>query len=673
MGSVSFSLSFARVGLFYPSIPNKADVLRKIVQVISKPIEIPAVIHHQATSDNVDSCERMNIVTPKNSQISPETNFNVGSTPAMESEDSGTRSIPCLTNAETHVTTIAFSSHTDPLQVKPVLTAPSSDSRKLLTADKVIKMSEKLKHPVERLSVTVIKPPVMPDPDDGWGVPILEGNADQDKKKKKTKKSVTRKVPVECDDNKQSTGNKATKMKGWPKISRVKKTATTVTDDGGDSDNGGWGVQHNAYDPNAAAALMDWEGNWLPAPPHWEGRSSFTNTNFFADTATWIEHTEKAQGTIVSSNGSEIIIQKPALYIEHEAFTRPSLLVDTFAPLADIAPKYWLPDQIEGQSVQAFWSSFIQSEAPLTIEETEMPPTKPDWQQPYWTKYIDDNLPYIKTLEVPDYRLDPDDKFYEAAQTDQGSGLKCAAKMAQKELAKKNRKRARNAGFRRQHNQDYSARQSPNPHRPKINIYLRTARRNDLPQITDIYNYYVTNTVYVPERDVRTMAMMEDRLRTSIDENFSWIVAVLKNNAAGKAAGPCNGPAVMCDPQETVVGFGYTDDYVDRDSAYGYTADVELYVHPSYLHRGVGKSLMDRMVFLLDPGHKSYDAVEWCGSQPEHTVPGGARIIKNVIIKVPYASEEEHQRMKWMEVWLQSFGFNKVGTLNKIGVKHAKW
>jgi L-amino acid N-acyltransferase YncA len=542
----------------------------------------------------------------------------------------------------------------------------------LLADDKDVKMSEKAKHPAKRMSTTVIKPPVMPALNDGWGYPVSEGNAEQNKKKNK-KKSVTRGLSDKADGHKESLGNKVTTKKGWPKIRKTKKaTTTTATDEDADSDNGGWGVQHSSYDPNSAAALMDWAGNWLPAPPHWETRSSFTNRNFFADLAAWIEHTEKAQGTIVSINGSEIIIQKPTLDIENETFTRLSLPDGTLVPLAEVVPKIWLPHRIEGQSLQTFWSSFIQSNAPLPIEATEKPPTKPDWQ-PYWTRYLDDDLPYVKTLEVPDYHLDPEDEYFEVAQTDQGSTLKCSAKMAQKQRAKNNKKRSHKAESRGQHNQNHRTNQSQNLHRPKVNIYLRTAKLSDFPQITDIYNWYVTNTVYTPERSQRTINMMTGRFTTSTDEKLNWVVAVMKNTSGIKVTGPRNDPSAMRPQQETIVGFGCADDYFGMDSVYGYAAEIELYVHPEYLHMGVGKNLMDRMMFLLDPGHKTYDAVEWRANEPEHKVPGSVRIIENVILKVPYVPKEEDQRMEWMEVWLQGFDFKKVGMLDKIGVKFSKW
>ena len=589
----------------------------------------------------------------------------------MSSEDSGTRCTAGKTNAETHVTTVAASSaHTNPLPAEPILLATPSHLEELPADGKDVKVSEKAKPPAERMSTTVIKPPVMPAFSDGWGVPDPENSAEQNKRKNKKRNPVTRELSDKADGHKESQGNKATNKMGWPKIRKTKKTiTTTATNEDGDSNNGGWGVQYSTYDPNSAAALMDWAGNWLPAPPHWETRGSFTNRNFFADIASWIEHTEKAQGTIVTINGSEIIIQKVTIDIENEAFTRTSIPDKT---LADVVPKSWLPKKIEGQSLQTFWSSLIQSNAPLTIEETEKPPTKPNWQ-PYWTRYISDDLPYVKTLEVPDYHLDSDDEYHEVAQTDQGSAFKCTAKMAQKQRIKNNKKRSQKAEFRRQHNHNHKTNQSHNLHHPKLNIYLRTAKLSDFPQITDIYNWYVINTVYTPERSRRTTNMMTGRFTTSTEEKLNWIVAVMKNTSGNKVTRPRNDPSVMLAQQEKIIGFGYADDYYGMDSVYGYAAEIELYVHHEYLHMGVGKNLMDRMMFLLDPGHKTYNAVEWRVTEAEHKVPGSVRIIENVILKVPYVPDEEDQRMEWMETWLLDFDFKMVGILEKIGVKSSKW
>ena len=162
------------------------------------------------------------------------------------------------------------------------------------------------------------------------------------------------------------------------------------------------------------------------------------------------------------------------------------------------------------------------------------------------------------------------------------------------------------------------------------------------------------------------MIMMTSRYTTSTEEKLNWVVAVRKNNSGNKASGPRDSVAVQSQ-QEMIVGFGCADDYVGMDSAYGYTATLELYVHPDYLHMGVGKNLMDRLMFLLDPGHKTYAAVEWRVREPEQMVPGGVRIIENVIINVPYVPGEEDQRIA------QSSNFRQEGFGVLASRKLARW
>jgi L-amino acid N-acyltransferase YncA len=155
---------------------------------------------------------------------------------------------------------------------------------------------------------------------------------------------------------------------------------------------------------------------------------------------------------------------------------------------------------------------------------------------------------------------------------------------------------------------------------------IRDATTDDVASICGIYNYYVLrdgDLVTFEEAEVQE-AEMQRRHDTITDKlQFPFLVACI---------------------DEVVVGYAYGNQFKER-SAYRFSAESTVYLHPEYQRRGVGTSLMAALMpRLAAKGVKQVVAV--LGTQEDN--PGSYRL---------------HNL----------FGFKTVARYPKIGYKFGKW
>lgn len=472
------------------------------------------------------------------------------------------------------------------------------------------------------------------------------------------------------------------KRSKWPKI-----TKGQLPSGWNDWDpKGGWDEPPSRNDPNDVSHLLDWKGDWLPAPPDWESRSKYTDGDEIKKWALWVENTEYSLRTehniVTEYEGPNITLQKKAIRIRHKAFTEGT---------HEIVPRYWLPEKIEGQSMQTFWKSFVHSSSPPPFEETEEPPSTPEWV-PFWNRYNIDGLPYAEPLQPPHYQMDKTDEYYEVYETDRGSDVKAKNwrpmfnSEGGKHAKKKNRgKKPAKPDFYDQLSpfeahipaprafEPVTIPVRPQPYTLKANIYLRNARAGaDDRQIADIYNHYVLNSVQAAEMQPRSVADIADRTEAARRNGYTCIVAVERGDQ--KLQGRRCGLPSLLSIEEKVVGYAMADDFLCNTTMYKYSAEMEMHIHPDYLRQGIGSVLLDRMIFLLDPEHRiRIRGAEWREKDVSFVNPGAMRWTQNISCSVPYKLGAGGDRVKWMATWLKSFGFEKVGEWDKVGVKLGSW
>lgn len=203
-----------------------------------------------------------------------------------------------------------------------------------------------------------------------------------------------------------------------------------------------------------------------------------------------------------------------------------------------------------------------------------------------------------------------------------------------------------------------------NPHIPKAKIYIRPVESGDLRQVASIYNHYVDHSVVVPEMKRLNERQWAGRLADCRESNYAFLVAVqlLTKDGVNNRRGQ----------QETICGFAYADDYGDKENAWRYTCELQVYVGSWIVRKGVGKSLIDRMMVALDPEYIPRGAVRFNGgADAVRYEGGGVRVIRKVVITLPYAAKDENT-LKWQKEWLSQWRFEQMGCLLGIGRKLDK-
>jgi L-amino acid N-acyltransferase YncA len=151
-------------------------------------------------------------------------------------------------------------------------------------------------------------------------------------------------------------------------------------------------------------------------------------------------------------------------------------------------------------------------------------------------------------------------------------------------------------------------------------ITIRPARLEDLPRLTEIYNYAVLNTTATFDLEARTV---EDR-RTWFEQHGERY------------------PLIVAEESGTVWGYCGILPYRSKP-AYARTVEISVYVHPDAHGKGIGSRLMEEMICLAR-------------ALGYHVIVAGITGGNEVSFRL-------HRR----------FGFECVGILREVGYKFGEW
>ena len=252
---------------------------------------------------------------------------------------------------------------------------------------------------------------------------------------------------------------------------------------------------------------------------------------------------------------------------------------------------------------------------------------------------------------------------------------------------------------------------------PELNIYLRPACRNDIPQLTRIYNWYVDNSSKPTERDRITDVDMRQRYEMVTDAKFPFIVAVEKtrNSKASKRstrALQSPHPVQNTNPnyhgtleEERIVGWASAQDFAAADYVERISAEVEVYVAHGVRQRGVGRCLLDKLIDATDRGYLKRGGYSFhCASEQMHLYEtgGGRELHKLYFILRKFSNprrsthsvsngvsgkgkghisangttnpvdDQEDDNVMWLQEWLETFGFKVEGILMEAGAKDGR-
>ena len=152
-------------------------------------------------------------------------------------------------------------------------------------------------------------------------------------------------------------------------------------------------------------------------------------------------------------------------------------------------------------------------------------------------------------------------------------------------------------------------------------MLIRIARQDDLPRLTEIYNY-----------EVRTGVATLDLEEKTLDERQAWLEV---HNTE-------NHPLYVSECDGVVSGYVSLSSYREKE-AYCSTVELSIYIAPEYRGMGIASALMD---FILDLARKD---------------PRTHNVV-SVITAGNAASVHLHEK----------FGFTYCGTIPQVGTKFGR-
>jgi len=150
---------------------------------------------------------------------------------------------------------------------------------------------------------------------------------------------------------------------------------------------------------------------------------------------------------------------------------------------------------------------------------------------------------------------------------------------------------------------------------------IRATQASDVKALSEIYNYYVLNTVVTFEEEPVEVADMEQRLSETLEANLPWLV--------------------LEDGGE-VVGFAYASKWKGR-CAYRHSVEVAVYLSHLATSKGYGSLLYSQLFELLR-------------KRSIHVVLGGISLPNDASIAL-------HEK----------FGMRKVAHFEEVGHKFGNW
>ena len=378
--------------------------------------------------------------------------------------------------------------------------------------------------------------------------------------------------------------------------------------------------------------LADWSGNWMPPPVDWQTRPGFNNNSaeFIGGFGRWNETT--AAQSVNAATGqpftrlSQDLVENPELHPDGLGLVDPTMSVDV-----DNADKY-------GYSGDALVTIRHDSQLidPAIFDD--------DWGK----------------LDL----RDPENSKFHA---------ECCNDLVRNYNANIAKGREQEISLRRiqrlARKREGPVIPTPNPHIPRINIYLRPAVRSDIPQLQDIYNSYISNSVRPAELRPISYSDMLNRWTDTTNEKLPFIVAVSKAAKINRG---------ISNAVEKVVGWASATDWVGRHAIERFTVELEIYVHQQHPHQGIGKCLMDKLIDSTDRGHNARKGYPFaCAPEFQHGYSaGGARDLIKLLFIVRSFNKPQNTKEKdlpWIKKWLENeWNFEQQGHFTQAGVKFQR-
>ncbi|HXS37278.1 MAG TPA: arsinothricin resistance N-acetyltransferase ArsN1 family B [Flavipsychrobacter sp.] len=149
---------------------------------------------------------------------------------------------------------------------------------------------------------------------------------------------------------------------------------------------------------------------------------------------------------------------------------------------------------------------------------------------------------------------------------------------------------------------------------------IRNACITDAKALSEIYNYYIQNTVVTFEEELISAEEMERRI-AAVQNHYPWLVF---------------------EDDGVVAGYSYASHWKPR-SAYRYSAESTVYLDPAHVNKGIGKKLYAELIRQLR-------------EMEMHSIIGGIALPNAASIRLH-----------------EGLGFAKIGQFTEQGLKFGRW
>lgn len=180
-----------------------------------------------------------------------------------------------------------------------------------------------------------------------------------------------------------------------------------------------------------------------------------------------------------------------------------------------------------------------------------------------------------------------------------------------------------------------------------MSFSIRAATKADLPQIRDIFEHYVLNTVLSFLVQPPTLDYVASRYQDTLDRQLPYIVAT-DDSADGR-----------------VTGYASASAYRGYMLGYGHTVELTLFCRPDYTGQGIGTRLITELIGLLRQTKHVTNESDYESHQVEFDIRKVLAVMAVDTASLGYGLT--------LRDWYLKFGFEEVGRLKEVGWKKEKW
>lgn len=195
---------------------------------------------------------------------------------------------------------------------------------------------------------------------------------------------------------------------------------------------------------------------------------------------------------------------------------------------------------------------------------------------------------------------------------------------------------------------------------PKANLYLRPVEMSDIPELLDIFNWYIHKSPLTIDVATLNEDEVRERIETAKRERLPFIVAAERRSIHNRD-----------NSSQKILGYALATDTVGERTAERFTAGLEIFVRPEFKHRGIGKCLMDKLLEVCDRTYNPLGGYFFDADFEDRTgyYSGGRRRLACLMFAISYPYEDRKQ-YKWIHEWLEkNYGFEQQGLLRGTRIK----